>query len=501
MSGTFYSSYENLQKLSENNADRIALASDSQNITYFQMFRLCKNIATNLQKILEDTTFVPLIFERSHYIPLAVHGLQFLNKAHVPLDSSSPDERLKVILQDVSSPVVVGQSKFRERIEALGVCQFLDIDDLLKDSTGKLIVGPPKPRDPIYMIYTSGTTGNPKGVVNIREGLINRAEWQRDHYGLNSHCKFLFKTPYTFDVSMWELTVPFLVGATLVIGGPKIHLKINEVIKTIEKYELTDIHFVPSVLHIFLEILGNKPLPSLKRVFCSGEGLNTELSRKFFESSLTSELHNLYGPTEASVEVSYWKCSRDDFKRYPITPIGYPIRNIHFYIVDENNKVVPENQKGELLIGGIGVAAGYYKMGSLTMQKFVDDPLDPSKGKVYKTGDLVLKNSDGIYEFFGRMDFQVKINGQRVELSEIENALMRIDSLARVSVLYEENLLFAFLEKKTPVEVEYINEFLRKFLPNYMIPAHFVFIENWPLNSSGKTDRNYLKKLISDSKW
>jgi acyl-coenzyme A synthetase/AMP-(fatty) acid ligase len=135
------------------------------------------------------------------------------------------------------------------------------------------------------------------------------------------------------------------------------------------------------------------------------------------------------------------------------------------------------------------------------MQKFVDDPLDSSKGKVYKTGDLVLKNSDGIYEFFGRMDFQVKINGQRVELSEIENALMRIDSLARVSVLYEENLLFAFLEKKTPVEVEYINEFLRKFLPNYMIPAHFVFIENWPLNSSGKTDRNYLKKLISDSKW
>jgi amino acid adenylation domain-containing protein len=492
---TFYKIIKTHSELSPN---RVALAFGDKKISYVQFFNLCCRIAHQLQPFLKNSTFVPIIMERSHFIPLTIHGLQFINRAYVPLDCESPDERLRYLLLDIDSPIVIGQAKFKNRIEALGTFKFLCVEDLLNTNINTTLPGFPdsSPKAPSYMIYTSGTTGNPKGVINIHEGLMNRIQWMRDHYKLDSSSQFILKTPYTFDVSVWELTLPFLVGATLVVGGPKMHLKINELIRTIEKHKITDIHFVPSVLHVFLSILDGRVLQSLKRVYCSGEGLSTELTKKFFETFTSTELHNLYGPTECSIDVSYWPCAADDYIKYKVTPIGKPISNTYFYVVNEALQPLVQGQKGELLIGGIGVAQGYYKMPTLTQEKFIADPINAKLGKVYRSGDLVLQNENGQFEFFGRIDFQVKINGQRVELAEIENTLMKIDSLNRVAVLYENNVLLAFLEENGPVDYETISKFLKRQLPSYMVPTQYISVKEWPLNSSGKTDRRILKKLI-----
>jgi len=194
--------------------------------------------------------------------------------------------------------------------------------------------------------------------------------------------------------------------------------------------------------------------------------------------------------------VSYWKCSPEDHAKYSITPIGRPIRNTYFYVVDENLRLLPDGEKGELLIGGIGVAQGYYKQSSLTKEKFVVDPFYPDLGRVYRSGDLVLKDRYGDFEFFGRIDFQIKINGQRVEPGEIENSLLKIESIKRAAVIYEKNILYAFIENSSQIEENSIVELLKRQLPIYMIPSKYLFLSEMPLNSSGKIDRTSLKQLI-----
>ena len=271
-----------------------------------------------------------------------------------------------------------------------------------------------------YTIYTSGSTGKPKGAMNTHRGIVNRLLWMQDAYQLTADDYILQKTPFSFDVSVWEFFWPLITGAKLVMAGPGGHLDSTYLVRLIQEAQITTMHFVPSMLQIFLTEPGVDRCTSLRRVICSGEALPYDLTQRFFAALPDCELHNLYGPTEAAIDVSYWECLRDDPRQ--LVPIGRPIANIQLYIFDKHLQPVPQGVAGELHIGGVGVARGYWNRPELNEEKFIADPFGDENGRLYKTGDLVRYLPDGNIQFLGRVDHQIKLRGFRIELGEIETS-------------------------------------------------------------------------------
>jgi amino acid adenylation domain-containing protein len=275
-------------------------------------------------------------------------------------------------------------------------------------------------KDLAYVIYTSGSTGVPNGVMITHEGINNRLLWMQMQYQLNETDTVLQKTPFTFDVSVWEFFWPLISGARLVIARPEGHKDPYYLADLICKNAITTLHFVPSMLNAFLESGETEKCTSIKRVFCSGEALSYSLQQKFFEQS-GADLYNLYGPTEASVDVTHWTCVKSVAN---VVPIGRPISNIKIYILDELLNHVPIGVPGMLYIGGVGLAKGYLNRKELTAEKFIENPY--SGERLYKTGDIARFLADGAIEFIGRADHQVKIRGYRIELGELESALLNL---------------------------------------------------------------------------
>ena len=284
-----------------------------------------------------------------------------------------------------------------------------------------------------YIIYTSGSTGKPKGVANLHKGVVNRILWMQDAYSLDASDRVLQKTPYSFDVSVWEFFWPLVTGACLVVARPEGHKDPNYLVDVIADQKMTTLHFVPSMLRLFLSASALKECGSLRRVICSGEALPRELEAEYFRH-LGAPLHNLYGPTEASVDVTFWQCSPNN--TLSTVPIGRPIWNTQIYIVNQYLQPVPVGVAGELLIGGIGLARGYVNRPSLTAERFIQDPFSQEKGtRLYRTGDLARFLPDGNVEFLGRIDHQVKIRGFRIELGEIEAVLESHQSIRQAVVV------------------------------------------------------------------
>ena len=274
--------------------------------------------------------------------------------------------------------------------------------------------------DLAYVIYTSGSTGRPKGVANAHRGVVNRLLWMQERFGLGPGDVVLQKTPFSFDVSVWEFFWPLQVGARLVVAEPGGHRDPAYLVQTIVRHGVNTIHFVPSMLRLFLEHPAAASCTSLRRVICSGEALARDLQDRFFAVLPDAELHNLYGPTEAAIDVTAWQCRPEDSRR--VVPIGAPIANTTIHILDDRLQPVPIGVPGELHIGGVQVAVGYVNQPELTAERFIADPFDPP-GRLYKTGDLARWLPDGQVDYLGRLDHQVKLRGQRIELGEIEATL------------------------------------------------------------------------------
>jgi acyl-coenzyme A synthetase/AMP-(fatty) acid ligase/acyl carrier protein len=344
------------------------------------------------------------------------------------------------------------------------------------------------------VIYTSGSTGKPKGVMVEHRSICNRLEWIKDIVPIDTSDKILQKTPYTFDVSVPEFFSPLQAGAQLVMACPEGHKNPSYLVQTIQKYGITSIHFVPSMLTIFLEEKGLKNCTSLRRVFCSGEAITMAQQNRFFEI-FDIELHNLYGPTEAAVEVTRWQCQPNDVGQ--IVPIGIPVANTQIYILDEYLQPVPIGTPGELYIAGIQVARGYLNRPELTAERFVNDPfITQSKAKMYRSGDLARHRPNGVIEYLGRVDYQIKLRGFRIELGEIEAILESHPEVHQaVVVLQEENnnkQLIAYYLGTKMIEVIDLKNHISAHLPDYMIPAQFVYMDEFPLGSSGKVKRSEL---------
>ncbi|HKT26643.1 non-ribosomal peptide synthetase, partial [Dyella sp.] len=352
-----------------------------------------------------------------------------------------------------------------------------------------------EPRHLAYVIYTSGSTGTPKGVMNQHDGVLNRLCWARDQFRLVAAEAVLQKTPYSFDVSVGEMFLPLFSGARLVLAKPGGHQQPSYLLDVLDAEAITTVHFVPSMLQQFLNEAEGVSLPSLRRVFCSGEALTYALQHRFEAMFPGVELYNLYGPTEAAIEVTAWRCTAD--WTGPAVPIGRPIANVQIYLLDPAGHPVPTGVPGELHIGGIGVARGYLNRPALTAERFVEDRFGERRGgRLYRTGDLARRGADGVIEYLGRNDFQVKLRGFRIELGEIEAALLACEGVLEAAVTVREDTpgdqrLTAYVVGEG-ISPQRLREQLQSRLADYMVPSAYVQLEALPLTTSGKLDRQAL---------
>ena len=361
-------------------------------------------------------------------------------------------------------------------------------------------------RDLAYLIYTSGSTGKPKGVMIEHRSLVNRLNWMQDKYPISNNDVILQKTPFYFDVSVWEMFWWAITGSRmcfLLPGGEKIPLIISE---TIKKNSISVMHFVPSMLNVYLEYLESKTpeeikkLSGVKRVFSSGEALTPGHVKKFNKivaKYTGARLTNLYGPTETTVDVSSFDCPV--YNEFDKIPIGMPIHNTKFYIV-KDDKLMSIGEEGELCISGVGLARGYWNKPDLTNEKFVPNPFQPGE-RMYRTGDIVKWLPDGNVEYLGREDNQVKIRGLRIELGEIESVLREFNGVHDCIVTvkkYSENiiLIIAYIVWKKNNYSDDLKKYLTKYLPDYMIPNYFVDLDQIPLLPNGKADRKSLPEPV-----
>ncbi|WP_139491840.1 non-ribosomal peptide synthetase [Brevibacillus dissolubilis] len=479
--------------------DQIAVEFEQQALTYQQLHERVTHLACLLQERgVGPDQLVGVCMERSLEMVIGIYAILKAGGAYVPFDPDYPQERLKFMLEDSEVSVMLGNK------ECMASLPFMSKDAILLDQinweeaereqspTAKAV----SPKNLAYMIYTSGSTGRPKGVLVTHEAICNRIFWMQDAFPLTAEDHVLQKTPFSFDVSVWEFFWPLMCGAKLVIAKPEGHKDSRYLVEIMEEKRISVLHFVPTMLRAFLEEKTLGSIPSLRHVFCSGEALPSELKDKFFEKFDTRiQLHNLYGPTEAAVDVTSWTCLNTH--NHQRVPIGYPIANISLYVLDKHLQPVPIGVTGELHIGGIGLARGYHKRPELTREKFIPDPFQ-ADSRLYKTGDLARYLPDGSIDYIGRIDHQVKLRGNRIELGEIEAILHSHPSIRQAVALVKtdkngsEKLVVYAVMYDDPCSEQELKQFLKQHLPLFMIPSKIMTVDEIPLLPNGKVNRHLL---------
>lgn len=482
-----------------------ALRFEGKSLTYGELNARANRLAHYLITLgAGPESMVGVMMERSLHMVVALLAILKAGAAYLPLDPEYPEARLTHIIRD-GKPVAVLTTMRRANLPHGEDCTFLDLGTSEVEAAVSLLpdINPDNisrrsallPAHPAYVIHTSGSTGAPKGVVITHEAIVNRLLWMQAQYELTAEDRVLQKTPFTFDVSVWEFFWPLLQGATLVIAKPGGHRDPAYLAALIETESITTVHFVPSMLRAFLREPLAAGCVSLKRVICSGEALAAELQSRFFEA-FNIPLHNLYGPTEAAVDVSFWECLRNSGEK-PV-PIGRPIWNTRMYVLDHWLQPAPTGVAGELYLSGLGLARGYFARPGLTAERFVADP-NLHGQRMYRTGDLARWRADGALEYLGRVDQQMKVRGFRIEPGEVEAALMAQPSIAQAAVVVrddgpaEKELVAYVIPAGDHVpDAAALRLGLSQRLPEYMVPASFVVLGELPLNSAGKLDRRAL---------
>lgn len=489
-----------MEKCAQATPDHPALIFMDETLSFAEFNTRANRLARVLRaKGVGKDKFVALVMERSLEMVIGLWATIKAGGAYVPLNTDDPAARVTEIIEDCNPVAILTQEHIRDRIET-DVSEVIvlpsggEVDADVDDSDLGIEIGP---NDLAYMIYTSGSTGKPKGVVVEHEAIHNRVVWMHEEYGLDPEDRVLQKTPYTFDVSVWEFLWSFSVGSTLVVAEPGGHVAISYLYGLIRRAGVTHLHFVPSVMRLFLLAPSLDQLP-IKKLFCSGEALGFDLVQAFYDkSSDFAEVHNLYGPTEAAVDVSYFACPRNPADKS--IPIGKPVTNTGLYVLDEYDQPVPVGVPGELHIGGVQLARGYWNREDLTSERFVSCPVDDAPHRrLYRTGDLAYFRPDGEIMYLGRNDFQVKINGVRMELGEIEAAIRTAGGVKDVVVVAEENegnkVLIAYVVADVANDAKdtEIKDAVAANCPVFYVPQEIRFLAEMPLTVSGKINRKVL---------
>ncbi|BBP64619.1 hypothetical protein PHLH5_21600 [Pseudomonas sp. Cab53] len=461
-----------------------ALVFEGQRLSYAELDLRAQAVARALRAAgVGADTIVPVCMERSVDMVVALLGIVHAGAAWLPLDPELPAARLAFLIEDADAKVTLTQAQWLPKLPAEHSAWTLDA---LPEAPAFEPISV-QANDLAYVLYTSGSTGQPKGVMNEHGALMNRLYWMQDAFPIGPNDRVLQKTPYSFDVSVWEFFWPLITGATLVVARPDGHRDPAYLSRLIQQEQVTTLHFVPSMLRAFVEEPSLADCHSLRQVFASGEALPVDLVRSFMGQH-PAALVNLYGPTEAAIDVSVWRCSVND----TIVPIGKPIANLRLYILDETLQPLPIGSIGELYIGGVGVARGYLKRPDLTEERFLASPFIDGD-RLYRTGDRCRFLADGNIEYLGRLDHQVKLRGQRIELGEIDAALLNLPAITAACTLVIDNRLVAFYSSATAQSG--LDNLLAAELPAYMVPAVWVQVPALPLNSNGKIDRKALAAL------
>ncbi|PMU22634.1 MULTISPECIES: non-ribosomal peptide synthase/polyketide synthase [unclassified Pseudomonas] len=480
----------------------VALVFEGQSLTYAQLNARANRLAHALiARGVGPDVLVGIALHRSLEMVVGLLAILKAGGAYVPLDPEYPPERLSYMIDDsgiewlLTQQALVATLPLPERVRTL----ILDGDDAWLAGEAQ---GNPESRavaqNLAYVIYTSGSTGKPKGAGNSHGALTNRLCWMQQAYGLHADDRVLQKTPFSFDVSVWEFFWPLMTGVRLVVASPGDHRDPQKLVQLIEREGITTLHFVPSMLQAFVLDANVSRCTSLTRIVCSGEALPIDAQQQVFAKLPGAGLFNLYGPTEAAIDVTHWTC-RDEGR--DAVPIGEPIANLMTYILDAELNPVPCGVNGELYLSGQGLARGYHRRPELTAERFVASPFVAGE-RLYRTGDLARYRVDGVIDYIGRIDHQVKIRGFRIELGEIEARLLEHGAVREAVVVAQDSrngkALSGYVVTQPgapsdwPALREALTAHLRQTLPEHMVPTHLTPLEKMPLSPNGKLDRKAL---------
>ncbi|MCX4771937.1 non-ribosomal peptide synthase/polyketide synthase [Streptomyces sp. NBC_01260] len=484
------------------NPEAVAVVFEGAEVSYAELDARANRLAHHLvDRGAGPESIVAVCMERGVDLVVALLGVLKAGSAYLPVDPEYPADRIAFTLADAGAVCMVTTAAFDEALPEHVARVVVDAPATAEDLDSRPETAPEASTtssNPAYVIYTSGSTGRPKGAVVPHAGIVNRLAWMQSRYSLTPGERVLQKTPFGFDVSVWEFFWPLLSGAALVLARPGEHRDPVYIAELVREQWVTTAHFVPSMLDAFLSEPSASECVTLRRVLCSGEALPLPTQTRFFDLYDGVELHNLYGPTEAAVDVTAWHCRPEQTDGS--VPIGTPIANTQVYVLDASLNPAPVGVGGELYLAGVQLARGYVGDSARTAERFVASPFVPGE-RMYRTGDIARWNADGHLEYLGREDEQVKIRGFRVELGEIQAVIAMHRAVTQVTVSVREDIrgdkrLVAYVVPSDDAETGALPDAVRAhaagLLPQYMVPSAVVVLDELPLTVNGKLDRKAL---------
>jgi amino acid adenylation domain-containing protein len=476
--------------------ERTAVEGLGRTLSYGELEDASNRFAHYLRRLgVGDGMLVGICVERIPEVMIALLGVLKAGAAYVPIDPTYPHERQAFMVTDAAVPVLVTQESLLDAgLEAPRVvCIDRDWDEISAESG----LAPEVAADPdalAYVIYTSGSTGNPKGVEIRHASLVNLLEAMSERPGMDENDTVLSVTTLSFDIAGLELYLPLLCGAKLVIATREEAQDPARLAAAIEEAEATFVQATPTTWRMLVDA-GWEGRSGLK-IVCGGEALPRGLANELVDRG--ASVWNMYGPTETTI----WSSALELTRGHGSPPIGGPIANTSFYVVDRHLQPAPIGVPGELLIGGDGVARGYRNRPELTAERFIDDPFDlASGGRVYRTGDRVRTRVDGTLEFLGRLDHQVKLHGYRIELGEVEASLEGHPDVRQAVVLIDEDetgvkrlVAYVVAESSRVPAVDDLRRHVSESVPSYAVPSTIVALEELPLTDNAKLDRKALPR-------
>lgn len=482
----------------------IAVTIGYESITYEEL----EKKSTCLSKLLKNkgigrNDIVAIQIDRSLNLIIGLIGILKAGGAYLPIDSNMPKDRVNEIIGDSKAKLLL-ISGFKEDALVDKKTSILDIKNLNLDISSELDDSKDRkddirPTDLVSVYYTSGSTGKPKGVANNHRGWVNRMLWMQNYHNLRSDETVLQKTTLSFDDAAVEIFWPLIVGARVALMQPEEHKDPHAIIEDSIKYNVSVVHFVPSMLKLFIDLINEKEilkLKNLRAIISSGEALAPSLVKDVFKK-MDVRLFNSWGATEVSIDSTCYECTPQDSNKNGFISVGKPINNNYIYVLDKKMKPVPYGVIGDLYIGGIGLANGYLNDVEKTNKSFIKSPYSIDE-KIYCTGDQGYLDFDGNLMFTGREDSQVKVRGMRVELGEIENSLKDFNEIKDAVVHFDrsnnKNALVGYIIRNCHFENNSLYIFLSKKLPDYMIPQYIVYLNEFPINKNGKLDYKALPK-------
>jgi len=487
-------------------------------ISYDDLEKHSRNFAKKLIDLnIKPDNLVCICMDRSIEMVIAILAILRAGAGYIPIDPLLPERRIETMLSDADPLCVLIDSTYRSKLGAIvnnltiplfdenSICdQGATGSDYLQSTLPKIA-----PSSISYAMYTSGSTGTPKAVLIEHGTLMNQLDWMISEYSVDQGDIILHKTPITFDVSVWEIFLPLVIGGTMIIAKPGGHGDPDYLCDLIREHSVTLLEFVPSLLRLVVENNKWSACSSLRVVLSGGEALTPDIVTMHCKNS-SARLDNTYGPTEATITVSQWMCHKTEQKRIPI---GKPIRNAQFYVLDFDYNLAPIGEVGQLFIGGNVLARGYLNREKLTNEKFFNLVLSNNESvRVYATGDLVRWTINGDLEYISRMDNQIKLRGQRLEIDEVELSIIASGLVKTAAVMLQKtsngsDCLVAYVVKNTNIKntddsdfIRKINDYLMAHLPSFMIPSGIFVLDEVPFTSSGKVDKKRIQLIeLKDS--